>query len=71
MLNEGARLIKPKDIQTQVPWEKLEGVVILELHGKGKHNILRMSSVSIEELTFLSKQLDSHINSIMGSMIEG
>jgi hypothetical protein len=55
----------------QVPWDKLEGVVILGLGKKGELNSLIMSTVTIEELALLSKQLDAHLTYLMGPMREG
>lgn len=71
MLNEGERLVRPEQIMKQVPWDKLEGVVILGLGKKGEHNKLFMSTVTVEELAMLSKQLDSHLTCLMGPMKEG
>lgn len=71
MLNEGERLIKPIQIKDQIDWENLEAVVVLGLNKKGQQNVLHMSSIKIEELAFISKQLDSHITCLMGPMKEG
>lgn len=70
MLNEGERLVKPQQVMKQVQWDKLEGVVILGLSKKGEANVLHMSTVTIEELALLSKQLDSHLTCLMGTMKE-
>lgn len=70
MLKEGKRLITPEDTKQLVPWEKLEGVVILGLAREGEINTLYMSSVSVNELAFLSKQLDAHVTCLLGPMIE-
>jgi hypothetical protein len=71
MLQEGERLIGPVQVKNQVEWEKLEGVVVLGLGKKGEQNVLHMSTVTIEELALLSKQLDSHLVCLMGPMKEG
>ena len=71
MLNEGERLIRPEQVMKQVQWDKLEGVVILGLAKKGEQNVLHMSTVTVEELALLSKQLDSHLTCLMGPMKEG
>ena len=71
MLNEGTRLIRPEQVMKQVAWDKLEGVVILGLTKKGETNVLHMSSITVEELALLSKQLDSHLTCLMGPMKEG
>jgi hypothetical protein len=70
-LNEGERLIKPEQIQKQVSWEKLEGVVILGLRKKGEANSLQMSSVTIDELAMLTSQLNAHLAYLLGPMKEG
>lgn len=70
-LNEGERLIKPDQIQKQVEWEKLEGVVILGLRKKGEANSLQMSSVTIDELAMLTSQLNAHLAYLLGPMKEG
>lgn len=70
MLREGERLIKPSDIAKQVEWDKLEGVIIIGLAPKGQENILHMSSITVEEMSFLSKQLDSHVTCVLGPMKE-
>lgn len=71
MLQDGDRLIRPEQVMKQVAWDKLEGVVILGLVKKGEANVLHMSTVTIEELSLLSKQLDSHLTCLMGPMKEG
>lgn len=71
MLNEGERLIRPEQVMKQVQWDKLEGVVILGLAKTGEQNVLHMSTITIEELALLSKQLDSHLVCLMGPMKEG
>jgi hypothetical protein len=70
MLGEGLRTIKPEQVRNQVQWDKLEGVVILGLAKKGESNILHMSTVTVEELAFLSKQLDAHVTCLLGPMKE-
>lgn len=62
--------VLPQDIKEQVEWEKLEGVVILGLKGKGLQNTIAMSSLAIEELVMLSKQLDAHVTCLLGPMKE-
>ena len=69
-LNEGQRLIKPDQVKLQVNWDKLDGVVVLGLAKNGEQNVLHMSSVTINELTFLSQQLQAHINYLLGPMNE-
>lgn len=64
-------VIRPLDIKEQIPWAEAKGVAVLVLNGAGQHNQLFLSDMSMEQLTFLSKQLDSHITSIMGTMKEG
>lgn len=71
MLNEGDRLIKPQQVQKQVPWDKLEGVVILGLNKKGEANTLHMSSVTVDELALLTSQLQAHLAYLLGPMKEG
>lgn len=70
MLSEGLRIIKPEQVRNQVQWDKLEGVVILGLAKKGESNVLHMSTVTVEELAFLSKQLDAHVTCLLGPMKE-
>lgn len=70
MLSEGLRTIKPEQVRNQVQWDKLEGVVILGLAKKGESNVLHMSTVTVEELAFLSKQLDAHVTCLLGPMKE-
>lgn len=70
MLSEGLRTIKPEQVRNQVQWDKLEGVVILGLAKNGESNILHMSTVTVEELAFLSKQLDAHVTCLLGPMKE-
>lgn len=70
MLENNDRMIKPTAIKEQIPWSKLKGVVVLGLADVGEQNTLQMSSITIEELTFLSKQLDAHITCMMGHMKE-
>lgn len=70
MLHEDERLIKPVDISKQVDWSNLEGVVILGLAKTGARNTLQMSSLSYEELSYLSAQLQSHLYSLLGQMEE-
>lgn len=71
MLHEDQRLIKPADIASQVPWEKLEAVVVLGLKKQGERNALFMSTLTVDELCVLSKQLDAHLTCILGPMQEG
>lgn len=70
MLNEGERLIKPEQIKNQVEWDKLEGVVVLGLAPKGKRNTLQMSSITVNELSFLVAQLNAHLACLLGPMKE-
>ena len=70
MLNEGERLIKPEQIKDQVPFDKLEGVVILGLSKPGEENKLFMSTLSVNELVMLSAQLQAHVTCILGPMKE-
>lgn len=70
MLNEGDRLIKPANILKQVKPEELEGIVVLGLAKKGQMNTLQMSSITVEELSFLTAQLNAHLAHLLGSMKE-
>lgn len=70
MLHEEKRLIKPVDIKEKVDWENLEGVVILGLGKLGKENTLQMSTLTIEELSLLSLQLQAHLVCLCGPMKE-
>lgn len=69
MLRE-ERAILPEDIQKQIEWDKLEGVIVLGLKKKGEANVIAMSSLTIEEAAFLSKQLDAHVAYLLGPMRE-
>ena len=70
-LEEGQRALKPAQVAGLVPWDKLEGALILCLGRKGQPNHIVMSSLTVEELTLLSAQLNSHINlMLMNSLIE-
>lgn len=69
-LNEGERLIKPDQIQKQVAWEKLDGVVVLGLGKNGETNTLQMSSVTVNELAMLTSQLQAHLAYLLGPMKE-
>lgn len=70
MLNEEGRLIKPSQVQKQVEWDNLEGVVILGLSKKGERNVLHMSSITVDELAFLTSQLQAHLAYLLGPMNE-
>jgi len=70
MLNETGRLIRPDQIMKQISWDKLEGVVILGLKGKGERNTLHMSSITVEELAMLTSQLQAHLSFLLGQMSE-
>lgn len=70
MLREGNRAILPADLKDQIPFEKLDGIVVLGLSKVGQENILMMSTLTLDELASLSKQLDSHITYLMGPMKE-
>lgn len=71
MLREGDRLIKPEDILKQIPAKDLEGVIILGLAKKGEVNKIYMSSITVEEISFLSAQLSAHVTCLLGPMDEG
>jgi hypothetical protein len=71
MLTSETRPITPEQIRDQIPWEDFETVVIIGQKPKGKTNSLFMSSLTIEELCVLSKQLDAHITCLLGPMKEG
>lgn len=71
MLNEGERLILPPSIRDQIKWDKVEGVVILCLNKKGEQNEIHMSGVTVEELAFLTSQLNAHLTCLLGPMKEG
>lgn len=71
MLREEDRLLKPIDIKEQIPWEEAEAIVVLCKMPKGQANKLHMSSISVDEISFLSKQLDSHVVCLLGMMKEG
>lgn len=64
-------MILPVDVKAQVPWQDLEGVVILGLAKKGEMNVLHMSSVTVDELAFLTAQLQAHLTCLLGPMKEG
>lgn len=71
MLSGDERPILPTQIKDQIPWEDFEAVVVLGLKPKGKINSLFMSSLTVDELCVLSKQLDAHITCLLGPMKEG
>lgn len=63
--------ITPEMIMHQVPWKEAESVVILVNMGQGKVNQLYSSTMSWEQLSWMSKQLDAHITCHIGVMKEG
>lgn len=70
MLNEDTpRAIRPEQVAALMPWSKLEGCVILALGAKGKANHLVMSSVTIEELSLLTAQLQSHLHCLLANSL--
>jgi len=71
MLEDGNRLVKPETIAKQIPWEKFEAVVVLGLGKHGEQNELWMSTLTINELSFLMAHLQSHLTHLMGPMKEG
>lgn len=71
MLNEGTRLIKPENIRNQVDWQNTEAVVVLCLGKDGQPNKLHMSTMTVNELAFLSAQLQAHLTCLLGHMKEG
>lgn len=72
MLNENTlRTLTPAQVASIMPWGNLEGVVILCLGKKGEPNNLVMSTVTIEELSLLTAQLNAHLNGLLvGSLVE-
>jgi len=70
MLHEGQRLVLPEDVLKQVDTKELVGVVVLGLAKPGEQNTLQMSTVTIEELSLLCKQLEAHLVCLMGPMKE-
>lgn len=72
MLNENTiRTLTPAQVASIMPWGNVEGVVILCLGKKGEPNNLVMSTVTIEEISLLTAQLNAHLNSLlMGSLVE-
>lgn len=64
-------MIRAIDVKDQIPWEKAEGVVVLVLMPKGQINRIHFSSVTVNEIAMLSKQLDAHLTYMLGPMLEG
>ena len=71
MLHEGERLIKPQDILKQIPADNYDAVVVLCLGKIGKPNALYMSTLTINELSFLAQSLQAEMTIRLGSMQEG
>lgn len=59
------RLIMPEDIVPQIPFNKMEGVVVLSLMPDGQPNRIWLSSVTVQELAFIAQQLQAHVNYIL------
>lgn len=64
-------MVTPLDISRQVPFKDCAAVVVLVDNGLGKENQMFLSTMSIHQLVFLSKQLDAHITCQLGLMKEG
>ena len=73
MLHEGQRLVKPVDVLEQVKLQapKLEAVVVLGLGKIGEPNKIWMSTLTINELSFLAQHFQAEMVIRMGSMVEG
>lgn len=71
MLHEGERLIKPVDISKQIPWEKLEGVLVVGLSKIGEENTFWMSTMTFNEMSLLVQQLQATMAYKLGPMKEG
>jgi len=72
MLNENnQRAVLPKQIAPLIPWDKLEGCIIICKGNEAQSNYLVMSSLTFQEITLLHAQLGAHINGLlMGSLVE-
>lgn len=64
-------MVKPADIASQVPWDQFEAVAIVCLSPEGKRNKLYMSTMTVDELSFLTQQLQSHTACVLGPLEEG
>lgn len=78
MLQENGRLIRPKDIISQVNWDEMDFVVVIA-QPKFKEKIskpdenhaqLWMSTLTVQELAFVATQLQAHVTCICGPMRE-
>lgn len=70
MLQEQGPMIRPIDISQQVDWMDLEGCVIIGLKKKGEKNTIHMSSLTVEQLAYLSHQLQAHTTFLLGTLEE-
>jgi hypothetical protein len=72
MLAEEQRVIKPAHVAGLVQWDKVEACIVLCKGKKGEPNSVVMSSLSIEELSLLTAQLQAHLTGLLvGSLNEG
>ena len=71
MLREDSQFILPKDILTQINPNKFKALVVLGLSEIGEENEIWMSTLTFEELSFLSAQLQAHLIYRLGPMKEG
>jgi hypothetical protein len=71
-MSEIDRIVKPEQVAKLVQWDKVEACIIMCKGKKGESNHLVMSSVTVEELSFLVAQLNAHLTGLLvGSLNEG
>lgn len=60
MLHEGQRLVKPEDIQKQIPWDELQAVVVIGIpKANDKKDAVWMSTVTVQELGYVTSALNA------------
>jgi hypothetical protein len=66
------RIVKPEQVAKLVQWDKVEACIILCKGKAGEVNNLVLSSLTLEELSFLTAQLNAHLTGLLvGSLNEG
>lgn len=64
-------MVTPEEISKQVPWKEAKSAIILLDMGPGKVNSIFLSTMSLDQMAWLSKQLDAHLTCLLGPMKEG
>lgn len=67
---ENKKAVRPLDVKHTVPWLEVKGVMVLTLGNKGEENKLYLSDMSIDEMSFMAQQLQSHITLKLGLLTE-